>query len=108
MFLKLVHFPQIIEEYLADDVGFHVQVKQVYVLMAVVGTQANEIALVGYYIRQLILFEKSFYGRIFLALAFPRLDGDANILVPVKAEAQHCMRDERRAPIDEITVRPVQ
>src|SRR5271168_302086 len=74
----------------------------------VVRSQPHDVALVGGDVNQLVLAEKAEQSGIVLAHRLAGFHGESDVVVVSKREADHRMRNPRRAPVDDIDVAALQ
>jgi hypothetical protein len=109
---QLVHAPHVFEEEGADLGYGGLEPVEVYLLarplVPVVGAKADDVALVGHHVDDLVLLEEAPDGRVLLSVLLARLDGDGERRAAVELPAQDGMGDHRGAPVDHEEVEPAE
>ena len=95
---EAVHFVKVVDQQRSRLRGWNANAIEVNLLAAMVGSQADEVAFVGYYIVELVLAEEAAQGGVGFALFLARLDRDGEVLAVVEVPADDSVRDFSRSP----------
>jgi hypothetical protein len=80
---------------------------QIDLLIAIVGSQSDQVAFIGDHVVELVLVEEATQRRIGLTFLFARLDRDGKVLAVIEVPARDGMRDLGRSPIRQEQVHAV-